>query len=253
MIRVLIAEDEEFIRKGLVHTMDWLIMDCLVVGEAENGEEGYEKILQLKPDLVLTDIRMPKMDGIAMVEKAKKSVRFHSILLTSYAEFEYAKKAISLDVSSYLLKPVSEKELEEAVEKVRMDLKAYKVEREEEKNTLLREIEEIMAKGSSSNYYVVETLKAITKEYGGKISIETVSSQLGVSTSYLSRKFKEVTGRTFLDVLHEYRIIQSAKLLATGKYRVGEVADLSGFSDYKHFYSVFKKYTGIAPTEYTKG
>lgn len=253
MIRVLIVEDEEFIRKGLVHTMDWLKMDCLVVGEAENGEEGYEKILQLKPDLVLTDIRMPKMDGIAMVEKAKKSVRFHSILLTSYAEFEYAKKAISLDVSSYLLKPVSEKELEEAVEKVRMDLKAYKVEREEEKNTLLREIEEIMTKGSSSNYYVVETLKAITKEYGGKISIETVSSQLGVSTSYLSRKFKEVTGRTFLDVLHEYRIIQSAKLLATGKYRVGEVADLSGFSDYKHFYSVFKKYTGIAPTEYTKG
>lgn len=253
MIRVLIVEDEEFIRKGLVHTMDWLKMDCLVVGEAENGEEGYEKILQLKPDLVLTDIRMPKMDGIAMVEKAKKSARFHSILLTSYAEFEYAKKAISLDVSSYLLKPVSEKELEEAVEKVRMELKAYKVEREEEKNTLLREIEEIMAKGSSSNYYVVETLKAITKEYGGKISIETVSSQLGVSTSYLSRKFKEVTGRTFLDVLHEYRIIQSAKLLATGKYRVGEVADLSGFSDYKHFYSVFKKYTGIAPTEYTKG
>lgn len=253
MIRVLIVEDEEFIRKGLVHTMDWLKMDCLVAGEAENGEEGYEKILQLKPDLVLADIRMPKMDGIAMVEKAKKSVRFHSILLTSYAEFEYAKKAISLDVSSYLLKPISEKELEEAVEKVRMELKAYKVEREEEKNTLLREIEEIMAKGSSSNYYVVETLKAITKEYGGKISIETVSSQLGVSTSYLSRKFKEVTGRTFLDVLHEYRIIQSAKLLATGKYRVGEVADLSGFSDYKHFYSVFKKYTGIAPTEYTKG
>src|SRR5690554_4992206 len=152
MIRVLIVEDEEFIRKGLVHTMDWLKMDCLVVGEAENGEEGYEKILQLKPDLVLTDIRMPKMDGITMVEKAKKSVRFHSILLTSYAEFEYAKKAISLDVSSYLLKPVSEKELEEAVEKVRMELKAYKVEREEEKNTLLREIEEIMAKGSSSNY-----------------------------------------------------------------------------------------------------
>ena len=114
-------------------------------------------------------------------------------------------------------------------------------------------MEDIMAQGSATNYYVVETIKAITKEFGSRISIETVSSELGVSPSYLSRKFKEVTGKTFLEVLHEYRIIQSAKLLATGKYRVGEVADLSGFSDYKHFYSVFKKYTGIAPTEYTKG
>ncbi|SFO05970.1 response regulator transcription factor [Proteiniclasticum ruminis] len=253
MIRVLIVEDEEFIRKGLVHTMDWLKMDCLVVGEAENGEEGYEKILQMKPDLVLTDIRMPKLDGITMIEKAKKVEKFHSILLTSYAEFEYAKRAITVDVSSYLLKPVSEKELEEAVERVRMDLRQYKNPKEEEKNPLLREMEEIMAQGSATNYYVVETIKAITKEYGSRISIETVSSQLGVSPSYLSRKFKEVTGKTFLEVLHEYRIIQSAKLLATGKYRVGEVADLSGFSDYKHFYSVFKKYTGIAPTEYTKG
>ena len=73
MIRVLIVEDEEFIRKGLVHTMDWLKMDCLVVGEAENGEEGFERILELKPDVVLTDIRMPKLDGIAMIEKAKKA------------------------------------------------------------------------------------------------------------------------------------------------------------------------------------
>jgi len=180
-------------------------------------------------------------------------VKFHSILLTSYAEFEYAKRAITLDVSSYLLKPVSEKELEEAMERIRTDLKIYKDPREEEKNPLLREMEDIMAQGSATNYYVVETIKAITKEYGSRISIETVSSELGVSPSYLSRKFKEVTGKTFLEVLHEYRIIQSAKLLATGKYRVGEVADLSGFSDYKHFYSVFKKYTGIAPTEYTKG
>lgn len=252
MIRVLIVEDEEFIRKGLVHTMDWLKMDCIVIGEAANGEEGLEKIRELKPDLVLTDIKMPKLDGITMVENARKLLNFHAVLLTSYAEFDYAKRAINADVSSYLLKPVSEEELLEAVEKVRMELAGSKPP-EEEKNPLLREMEEIMDKGSSTNYYVVETLKTITKEYGGKISIETVAGEIGVSASYLSRKFKEVTGRTFLEVLHEYRIIQSAKLLATGKYRVGEVADLSGFSDYKHFYSVFKKYTGIAPTEYTKG
>ena len=99
MLRVLIAEDEEMIRKGLVYTTDWLSMDCVVVAEAADGQDGYEKILEHRPDVVITDICMPFMDGIEMIKKASEQVRFKSILLTSYADFEYARRAIeaSLD------------------------------------------------------------------------------------------------------------------------------------------------------------
>ncbi len=70
MLRILIAEDEDMIRKGLVYTTDWLSMDCVVVAEAANGQEGYEKILEFRPDVVITDICMPFMDGIEMIKKA---------------------------------------------------------------------------------------------------------------------------------------------------------------------------------------
>ena len=77
----MIVEDEDMIRKGLVFTIDWLSMDCVVVAEASNGQEGYERILEYKPDVVIADICMPFMDGIEMIQKASEKVKFKSILL----------------------------------------------------------------------------------------------------------------------------------------------------------------------------
>ncbi|WP_216625628.1 response regulator [Paenibacillus planticolens] len=98
MLRVIIVEDEEIIRKGLVHTVDWLSMHCTVVGDTDDGQKGLQLIQQHRPDLVITDIRMPVMNGIEMLGQALKIYPFHSIILTSYTEFEYAKQAISLKV-----------------------------------------------------------------------------------------------------------------------------------------------------------
>ena len=111
MLRVLIAEDEDMIRKGLVYTTDWLSMGCVVVAEASDGKDGYEKILECRPDVVITDICMPFMDGIEMIKKASEQVKFKSILLTSYADFEYARRAIEARVCEYILKPVDEEAL----------------------------------------------------------------------------------------------------------------------------------------------
>ena len=111
MYRVLIVEDEDIIRKGIAYTMDWMSMDCVIAGEAANGKEGVEKILELRPDIVVADIMMPYMNGIEMIRSTKDQVPYKSILLTSYAEFSYAKQAIDLKVSDYLMKPVEEDDL----------------------------------------------------------------------------------------------------------------------------------------------
>ena len=118
MYRVLIVEDEDIIRKGIAYTMDWMGMGCVITGEAANGREGIEKILELKPDIVLADIMMPYVDGIEMIRQTKSEVSYKSILLTSYAEFSYARQAIDLQVSDYLMKPVEEDELKNAIDKV---------------------------------------------------------------------------------------------------------------------------------------
>lgn len=257
MLRVLVVEDEDIIRKGLVYTIDWLGMNCVVIAEAANGQEGYEKILELQPDVVLTDIYMPFLDGIEMVKKASEQVKFKSILLTSYADFDYARRAIDAKVSEYLLKPVDEEELaglmkrlsEEIADSRQMEFVMEQAELEGGAMNL----EYYMQLDRSENGYVSRAIEQIRLRFAEKLSVETISEEFGVSASYLSRKFKEVTGQTFLDFLNRYRVQQAVGLLSSGKYRVGEISEATGFTDYKHFCSVFKKYTLKSPTKFLKG
>ncbi len=251
MYKVLIVEDEDIIRKGIAYTMDWMGMGCTIVGEAVNGAEGLEKIKELEPDIVLADIMMPIMDGIEMIRRAKEEASFKPVILTSYADFEYAKKAIDLNVSAYLMKPVDEEELKKNIAKIISEIER---DREYDRLTEMKSpadrAPEVFIKSDRENDYVQHILNATKERYAEKISIETFSEELGVSASYLSRKFKDSTGTGYLDYLNKYRIQQAIKLLETGKYKVYEVSDLTGFTDYKHFNSVFKRYTGVSPSEF---
>ena len=258
MLKVLIVEDEAIIRKGLIHPFDWLSMECTVAGEAGNGKEGLQRILELRPDLVITDIKMPYLNGIEMVEQALKIYPFHSIILTSYSEFDYAKRAISLKISEYLLKPVDEAKLREIIEHVKREIRQDQVYSEIIKKTKdaddirLIELDVYLTAEKKLNFFVGETIKRIKNDYRQKLSIESIADELGVSPSYLSRKLKKATSQTFLDILNKYRIQKAAELLATGKDRIYEIANMTGFKEYKHFCNVFKKYTGSSPSDFMK-
>lgn len=123
-MRVVIVEDEIIIREGLSKLLRKIAPEYSICGEAENGKEGMELIERERPDLVISDIRMPDMDGLIMLERLQeKNIFFHTILLTAYSEFAFARKAIQLKVSTYLLKPVSVVELKEALAKVEKEQK----------------------------------------------------------------------------------------------------------------------------------
>jgi two-component system response regulator YesN len=254
MYRVLIVEDEDIIRKGIAYTMDWMGMGCTIVGEAASGSEGLGKIKELSPDIVLADIMMPVMDGIEMIRTAKEDANmpaFKSIILTSYADFDYAKKAIDLDVSAYLMKPVDEQELVGAIGKIITELeKERQFEQLSEKKKAADETAALFIKSDKENDYIQQILDFTKEHFSEKISIEAFSEKMGVSASYLSRKFKEATGTSYLDFLNKYRIQQAVGLLETGKYKVYEVSDMTGFTDYKHFNTVFKRYTNVSPSEF---
>ena len=151
-----------------------------------------------------------------------------------------------IGVSAYLMKPVDEDELKKNVGKIIQEI---------EKDNQLKQISEkqtVYVKSDADNDYVQHILTATESRYSEKISIESFSEELGVSASYLSRKFKEATGSTYLDFLNKYRVQKAIKLLETGKYKIYQVSDMTGFSDYKHFNTVFKRYTGSAPSEFVK-
>ena len=246
MYKVLVVEDEELIRRGLVYTTDWLKMNCIIAGEAADGEEGLQKILEEQPDIVITDIRMPGMSGLEMIEKAKDEGRqFCSVILSSYSEFEYARTSIRLGVFEYLLKPVEDDELSAVIERAVKHIAAEKEKVQYQAPDALRMP---VFPESSDNFYVAQTIHYIQTEYKTKLTVEAVAASLNVSVSYLSRKIKQVTDMTFLDLLNSYRIIRAAELLRTGRYRIYEVSDMTGFTDYKYFCTVFKRYTGYSPS-----
>lgn len=244
MLRVLIVEDEEIIRRGLLATIDWAGMGCRIVGDAPDGKVGLELLRTERPDVVLTDIRMPRMDGIEMAEAARaEGILPQLVFLTSYAEFGYAKQALRLQAADYLLKPVDEAELAALMKR----LAAAGAGRETPVEGIdwRRYLED-----SALNPYVRHAMERIRADYREKLSIEVLAEEAGVSASYLSRKFKEAAGQTFLELLTRERLQNAIAQLASGKYRVYEVAEENGFGDYKNFCSVFKKYMKCSPREF---
>lgn len=255
MVELVIIDDEEMILKGLIYTMDWLSMGINVVGSTDNGRTGLTMIQRLRPDIVLTDIKMPLMDGLTMVEEARKAVDFKAIFLTSYQDFDYAKKAISLEAVDYLLKPVDELVLRELMDKLVVTIQETKeyqtYKRLSDKQignfdewTLIRRSE------SNNNYYVDKTFDYIENCFAEKVSPNQLADSCQVSPSYLRRTLKKHTGKTFLELLHAYRIHKSIQLLKRGNLRVSEISEICGFNDYKHFYAVFKKHVGVSPTDF---
>ncbi len=251
MYKVLIVEDEEIIRRGLMYIVNWSREGCVVVGEAGDGEDGIKKITELAPDIVITDVRMPFMDGLSMLEKTR-SIPYETIIISGYDAFDYAKRAISLDVTEYLLKPVDVDALHQALERVKEKLQKKRFYRWEKREggVASHAVALLMDLPEPQNPYVREMLEMVHKRYASKLSVQQISQELGVSSVYLHTKFKQEMHYTFNDFLNRYRIGKAVEGLRQRDQKVYEIAELVGFSDYKYFISVFKKYTGCSPKKF---
>ena len=128
--RVLLVDDEEDIRVGISRKMDWESLGFSLVGEAENGQEALELAEQLRPDVVLTDIRMPFMDGLELCRILTRSLpaaRF--VLFSGFDDFEYARQAISIGVDRYLSKPITKKALLDVLEELKEKIEGERANR----------------------------------------------------------------------------------------------------------------------------
>ena len=123
LYRIILVDDEEEVRKSIIRKIKWEENGFLVAGDAENGEDALEKIEALEPDLILTDIRMPYMDGLTLAERVRQKYPSMKIVIFSgYDDFEYAKQAIKLNVTEYILKPVNVEELTAILKKIKANL-----------------------------------------------------------------------------------------------------------------------------------
>lgn len=243
MLKVLVVDDEVIVRKGIVLGVDWVKMDCVIVGEAANGIEGLAAAESYKPNLIITDVRMPRMDGIEMMQELRRrGCRAHAIFLTAYSDFEYLRSALQLGAADYLLKPFRDEELAAAIERVHR--------KDEELSELSREDILPLVKGDKSKY-VFEALNYITEHYADSdINITGIAKSLGVSEGHLSHVFKKETSYTVVGYLTQYRIHMAMEMLRDCRRKVYEVAEAVGYKDVAYFGSTFKKLTGLSPSEY---
>lgn len=244
MLKVVVVEDEYYVRKGIVQTFDWKKLDCEVVGEASNGRDGITVIEEQKPDLVIVDIEMPVIDGLEMVKILKsKQCKAEFIFLTAHQKFTYVHSALKLEAVDYLLKPFHYEELEACVRKVKIRL--HKVDQETSKTLLLTE-DEIRAE----NIYIKQAVSYVREHYTEEILVTEVADHLNLSEAYFCRLFKKETGYTFGQYLTNYRIHVAAGLLANFPMKVSEAAVQVGFSDSNYFSITFKKIMEMSPSEY---
>lgn len=241
MLKVLIVEDEEMIRKGIVLTVDWAALGCVVVGEAANGLEGLEVARRLEPTLIITDLKMPQMDGIEMLTALRaEGCKAHVIILTAYDQFSYVRSALRLGAVDYLLKPFHDGDLENAIARISTP---------QEPSPGSLSIGAPRKRDKSK--YVLEAMEFISKHYNDPdISVGTVAQSLNISEGYLSHTFKKETDYTLLNYITRYRIHKAMELLKDCRVKVYEVAEQVGYRDIAYFSATFKKYTGVSPSEY---
>ena len=275
MNRVLVVEDEEMIRKGIVLTVDWKALDCEVAGEAANGEEGLAAAEQLQPDIIITDLKMPKMDGIAMLtELRKRGCSAKVIILTAYNSFTYARSALRLGAVDFLLKPYHDGELEEAILRLR---ELYPEDDAADAAGEAGAGNGAAAPGAAGDTaaggagkaadtlpvpelwngqgsrYVRQAVAYIREHYGDPdICVSEIAGALGISEGHLSHMFKKETGGTILFWMTRCRIREAIRLLREGNMKIYEVAEAAGYRDIAYFSSTFKRVTGHSPSEYLK-
>jgi len=419
MLKALVVDDEYLVRMGIRETIDWSAHGVEIVGEADNGEDGLALALQHEPDVIVTDVRMPFMNGLELIEKIKEHrLNAGIIVLSGYDEFQYAQAALRLGASSYLLKPVDTDELAASVRKLGLEAQARLAERAllgQLKNELpaiaaqfwldllqgrLQDEAEIASKramldigqthgqtpdqppdqplqphaaivlenkartAAPANEWLTEPIIAdelkahslraaaiirtgpaqwtlvlpaaqlwsvelsrirafgydllarakqagtdiavgigipagtlaelkasyeaanaavqraaaslggvwyaldeaeagmrreirealayIRQHYASNITVENVASEVFVSPTHLMHLFRKALDKTFYECLTEYRIEEAKRMLRDPKYRVYEVSGRVGFGDAKYFSQIFKKMTGMTPSEYAK-
>ena len=248
MTRVLIVDDEKYVRMGIKEETDWSLIGCEVVGEASNGEEALALAEETRPDLVISDIRMPKMDGITFAERLlEKYPNTKVIFLTAYDEFEYARKAIRLGISDYILKPFKDGELEASVQKLLHLHPNAPASVKELEDTLIP----LKNKKDVSNRYVQTALSYIEDHFSDPdFSVGKLAESMGVSEGHISRLFKSEIDLGINNYLTRYRIRKAMDYLKDVQVKVYEVTEKCGYQDIAYFSNTFKKLVGKSPSDY---
>lgn len=246
--RLLIVEDEDEIRKYLYDEL----RDEYRISEATNGKEALNMILKDKPDIILSDVMMPEMDGITLSKKIKQNININHIpiiLLTAKSKTEDRVEGLETGADAYIVKPFNSEVLRTTISNLIANRERLKSKFSSEK-----QVEEKMAKiekKSNDEVLMEKIMNTINAHLSDPtLNVEMLAANVGMSRVHMHRKLKELTNQSARDFIRNIRLKQASILLSEKKLTVSEIAYATGFSNISHFSNSFKELYGVPPSEY---
>jgi two-component system response regulator YesN len=252
---VFIVEDEAWARDTLRSLLPLVAPQLRIVGEAYNGQQGLAHILRLRPDLVITDIRMARMSGLEMILAAREQgvtgTRF--VVISAYTDFALMRQAIRLGVADYLMKPITRENLAGVLQPLLPDAPPAQAEAEIPQGGETEAACGQKGEGETPRHPVVQrAIEIVRQRYPDHLSLDALSEMLRLSPEYFSYLFHRDMGINFSAYLRNYRIERAKALLDEGEMLIYEVAAKAGYNDSKYFCKVFREVTGVSPTQYIR-
>ena len=240
-LKVLLVDDEMMIREGFKRLFDWKAHDCEIVGEAADGMEALAKIDTLGPDILIMDINIPIISGLKVIEiSRKKHPEIAYVIVSGYDDFSYCQQALRLKITDYILKPVNYEEFGKCIDNLKVSLFEQRV---SSPNKPEKQEQRVIA---AITRYLREHLES-------EISLSVLSEEFHMNPQYISQLFKNEIGVGFLTYLTSIRMEKAKSLLLTTSLSVAEIAEETGYNDYRVFTKVFKKTAGITPSQFRRG
>jgi two-component system response regulator YesN len=247
---ILIVDDEPRTRRGICKTLEAWSSGEHRIETASSGVEALQWLAKNEANLLVTDIRMPEIGGLELVEKLNAMTHPPVVIVISgHPEFDYAQKALQLGVVEYLLKPVDKLKLVRAVEQaLKREGELHRIERMEKLvDPKLLEAGEQETKYSTP---VRETMRYLEERLHAPVSLRDVADHLHLNASYFSVLFKEQTGMTFSDYLTRKRVQRAKELLVSTRLPIAEIAEKVGYQTAKYFVKVFRSLESLSPGQY---
>ena len=245
MYSLIIAEDDDNIRSGLVHLFPWEDAGFTVTGDFSNGLSAWNYIKE-HPDTcaVLSDIRMPVMDGLELTQLVYENFPDIGVFLISgFQDFAYAQTALRYHVRDFLVKPIRHQTLMLAFLKLKEELDKARGQSDTE----------FPGESEHANQYyeqIIRSVKSYVMDHLRTATLEEAAALAHLSSSYLSRLFKNQTGLSFSEYLLQKRMERSLILLNDPRNKIYEISDAIGYDNPKNFSRAFRSYYKMSPKEY---
>ncbi|MGO4180855.1 response regulator [Paenibacillus sp. MCAF9] len=253
MKTILIVDDEPRTREGVRKVLEAWSAGQYRIETASNGIEAMEWLKHNEANLLITDIRMPEIGGLDLVERINEQLLHPPvvIIISGHPEFDYAQKALQFGVVEYLLKPLDKTKLIKAVElAMKREESKHRIERMEK--LMDPKLLDIAQEEDSYSPQVQEAIQYLKDNLQKPLTMRDTAEHLHMNASYLSVLFKEQTGLTFSDYLTRKRVQRAKELLSTTRLAIADIAEQVGYQTAKYFVKVFRSLEGTSPGQYRR-